>query len=138
MWALRFFFYPSWQYMTLDTVHDHFIIPTTAATRFFLVVVPLMFVSGIVMVISEWGEGSTFVATIVALVGIIVSTYVGWIHIIPVNRTIAAGVPDQASLVVLLKRWMLLNNIRWITVTIMWGATVWYIIDKGDFVEALK
>ena len=57
MWALRFFFYPSWSKMTVDNVQDHFIIPTTAATRFFLVVVPLMFFSGIVMVITEWGDG---------------------------------------------------------------------------------
>ena len=46
MWSLRFFFYPSWSKMTVDNVQDHFIIPTSAATRFFLVVVPIMFFSG--------------------------------------------------------------------------------------------
>ncbi len=92
MWSLRFFFYPSWSKMTVDNVQDHFIIPTSAATRFFLVVVPIMFFSGIVMVISEWGDGQTFVATLIAFAGIVVSTYVGWIHIIPVNRKIKAGV----------------------------------------------
>ena len=34
MWSLRFFFYPSWSKMTVDNVQDHFIIPTSAATRF--------------------------------------------------------------------------------------------------------
>ena len=40
MWSFRFFFYPSWSKMTVDNVQDHFIVPTSAATRFFLVVVP--------------------------------------------------------------------------------------------------
>jgi hypothetical protein len=128
MWALRFFFYPSWSKMTVDNVQDHFIIPTTAATRFFLIVVPLMFFSGIVMVITE---------SLIAFAGIVVSTYVGWIHIIPVNRTIKAGVASNEALVPLLKKWMMLNNIRWITVTIMWGAAVWYIIAKGNFTDAV-
>lgn len=137
MWSLRFFFYPSWSTMTVDNVQDHFIIPTSAATRFFLVVVPIMFFSGIVMVITEWGDGQTFVAVLIAFAGIVVSTYVGWIHIIPVNRIIKAGVADTETLVPLLQKWMMLNNIRWITVTIMWAATVWYIIAKGDFPDAV-
>ena len=45
--------------------------------------------------------------------------------------------PDTQTLVPLLKKWMMLNNIRWITVTIMWAATVWYIIAKGDFPDAV-
>ncbi len=133
MWSLRFFFYPSWSKMNVDNVQDHFIIPTSAATRFFLVIVPIMIFSGLVMVITEWGNGQTFVATIVALAGIIASTYVGWIHIIPVNRIIKAGVADTETLIPLLQKWMMLNNIRWVTVTIMWSATVWYIIAKGNF-----
>jgi hypothetical protein len=32
---------------------------------------------------------------------------------------------------------MMLNNIRWVTVTIMWGAAVWYIIAKGNFPDAV-
>ena len=79
----------------------------------------------------------TFVATLIAFAGIVVSTYVGWIHIIPVNRTIKAGVASNEALVPLLKKWMMLNNIRWITVTIMWGAAVWYIIAKGNFTDAV-
>ena len=78
-----------------------------------------------------------FVAALIALTGIIVSTYVGWIHIIPVNRTIKAGVADDTALVPLLRKWMQLNNIRWVTVTIMWGAAVWFIIAVGDFTSAV-
>jgi hypothetical protein len=138
MWSLRFFFYPSWTKINLDTVNDHFVIPTSSATRFFLVVVPLMFLTGIVLVVDEWGNGEVFVATIVALLGITISTVVGSLLIIPINRRIAHGVPDQATLVTLLKRWMMLNNIRWVTVTVMWGAVVWYLLAKGNFVDAVS
>jgi hypothetical protein len=33
---------------------------------------------------------------------------------------------------------MFLNDVRLVTVTIMWGAIVWYFIAKGDFIDALK
>lgn len=136
MWSLQFFFYPSWHGMTVDNVQEHFIIPTSAATRFFSVVVPLMFASGIVMMASEWGE-DVFVLTVVAFLGICVSTYVGWIHIIPVNRRIKAGVPDNAALVPLLKKWMFLNTVRFVTVTIMWAAAVWYVVAKGNLLDRI-
>jgi hypothetical protein len=138
MWALHFFFYPSWTGMTVDTVQEHFVVPTSAATRFFLVVVPIMFFSGLVLIATEWANGGAFAAVIIAFLGICASTYVGWIHIIPINRRIKAGVADQAHLVPLLKRWMFLNDVRLVTVTIMWGAIVWYFIAKGDFIDALK
>jgi hypothetical protein len=132
MWALRFFFYPSWSKMTVDNVHDHFIIPTSAATRFFLVVVPIMFFSGIVMVITEWGDGWTFVATLIAFAGIVVSTYVGWIHIIPVNRIIKAGVAETrrssaSEEVDDAEQHPLGHGHDHV------GRGVWYIIAKGNF-----
>jgi hypothetical protein len=135
MWALQFFFYPSWTKVNVDNVQDHFVVPTSAATRFFLVVVPIMFVSGAVMVVTEWGEGWTLVAAILAFLGIVESTFVGWMLIIPINRKIRDGVADDAALQPLLKRWMKLNTLRLFTVTIMWGATVWYLIAEGSFVD---
>lgn len=137
MWALNIFFYPSWESVTVDTVQDQFIKPTTAATKFFLVVVPIMFVSGVAMIVTEWGEGWTLVAAILAFLGICESTFVGWLLIIPINRKIGDGVADNATLRPLLKRWMKLNTIRLVTVTIMWAATVWYVIVEGDFVDAV-
>jgi hypothetical protein len=139
MWALHFFFYPSWKSMRLDSVQDHFIIPTSAATRFFLVVVPIMFLTGLALVINEIGDwGAPFWAAVIAFLGISGSTYVGWIHIIPINRRIKAGVADEATLSHLLQRWMFLNDVRLLTTTVMWGATVWYFVAKGNLVDALK
>ncbi len=45
LWALHFFWYPSWEVMNVTTVQDHFINSTSAATDFFWIVVPIMFVT---------------------------------------------------------------------------------------------
>lgn len=59
MWVLRFFLYPTWRVLTPENVDDHFGVPTTLATRFFTFVVPPMFLSGIVLVWSERGRGTS-------------------------------------------------------------------------------
>lgn len=136
MWALRFFFFPGWQSMTVANVQEHFIVPTRAATRFFTVVVPLMFLTGLIMVITEWGENEIW-AALLAYLGILASTFVGTREIIPINKKIAAGVGSQDELVPLLKRWMFLNTLRFYTTTVMWGATMWYFVAKGNLLDAL-
>lgn len=138
MWVLRFFLYPTWRTLTPENVDNHFGVPTTEATRFFTVVVPLMFVSGIVLVWSEWGEWYV-VLSAVCLAGILVLTWVGQGIIIPVNKKIRGGEFDgQAGLTPLLVRWMKLNDIRFVGATITWAAIVWYIVAKGDLLGALE
>lgn len=137
MWVLKFFWYPAWEIMTIDTVQDYFIIPTDHATSFFTVIVPLMFISGIIMLVTEFRK-KLFWVVLIAFLGISASTFVGWIYIIPINETIKAGVADNVQLKELLREWMHLNNIRWITVTIMWAATVYYIFAKGKILSAFN
>jgi hypothetical protein len=122
--------------MTVASVQAHFIVPTQAATRFFTVVVPLMFVSGVIMIATDWGKAQLWQA-VVAVLGLTASTVVGRFMIIPINQRIAKGV-DQATLVPLLKRWMLLNDTRFVTTTIMWLATLWYFVGRGHLTQALK
>jgi Domain of unknown function (DUF1772) len=137
MWVLRFFLYPTWQTLTPENVDDHFGIPTTLATRFFTVVVPLMFLSGIVLVWSEWGAWYLSLAA-VCLLGIIVLTYVGQRLIIPINKKIRGGDFSGATgLTPLLKRWMMLNDIRFVGATITWVAIVWYLVARGGLPEVL-
>ena len=52
LWALHYFWYPSWEVITVDTVQDHFIMPTSAATVFFTYVVSAMFLASIVMIVT--------------------------------------------------------------------------------------
>ena len=140
MWVLRFFLYPTWRVLTPDNVAQHFGVPTILATKFFTIVVPPMFLSGIVLVVTEWGDWSPLVwLAAVCLVGIVVLTYVGQQIIIPVNKKIRGGEFDgPAGLTPLLMRWMQLNNIRFVVSTITWAAIVWYVVAKGDLLEALS
>jgi hypothetical protein len=128
LWALHYFWYPSWNVMNVDNVHDHFILPTSAATEFFTIVVPVMFLTSGVMIWQEWRTRFRWHA-IIGFLGVSVATFVGWILIIPVNKTIAGGVP-QAELTELLQRWMMLNDIRWVSVTTMWLALTLYLLMR--------
>ena len=141
MWVLRFFLYPTWKSLTPENVYQHFGIPTILATKFFTVVVPPMFLSGIVLVVSEWGEWDHPLVWLgaVCLVGIVVLTYVGQQIIIPVNKKIRGGEYDgPEGLTPLLMRWMQLNNIRFVASTITWAAIVWYIAAKADLLGAFE
>jgi uncharacterized membrane protein len=138
MWVLRFFLYPTWRSLGPDNVMEHFGVPTILATKFFTVVVPPMFLSGIVLVVSEWG-GSLVWLGAACLVGIVVLTYVGQQIIIPVNKRIRGGEYDgPAGLTPLLMRWMQLNNIRFVVSTLTWIAIVWYLVAKPDLLAALQ
>lgn len=128
LWALRFFWYPSWEVMNTGNVQDHFILPTSAATEFFTIVVPIMFLTSLVMIWQEWKTRFRWHA-IIGFLGVMGATLVGQILIIPVNKTIASGV-DQAGLEELLHEWMMLNDIRWIIVTIMWLTLMIYLLMK--------
>ncbi len=133
LWALHFFWYPSWEVMNVGNVQDHFILSTSAATRFFTVVVPIMFLTSIIMIWLEWKTKFRWHA-IVGLLGVTGATLVGQILIIPVNKRIAGGV-DQATLTELLEEWMVLNDIRWIIITIMWLALMIYFLMKPSLSE---
>jgi hypothetical protein len=138
MWVLRFFLYPTWEALTPDNVYQHFGVPTILATRFFTVVVPPMFLAGVVLVVSEWGDPLVWVAA-GCLAGIILLTYVGQALIIPVNKKIRGGEYDgPAGLTPLLMRWMRLNDIRFVGSTVTWAAIVWYLVAKPDLLEALQ
>jgi len=138
MWVLRFFLYPTWRVLTPDNVGQHFGVPTLLATKFFTMVVPPMFLSGIVLVVSEWGNRLGWLGA-VCLAGIILLTYVGQGIIVPVNKKIRAGEFDgPAGLTPLLLRWMQLNNIRFVASTITWAAIVWYLVAKPDLLGALR
>ncbi len=134
LWALRFFWYPSWEVIDVASVQDHFINPTSAATDFFWIVVPIMFVANGIMIFLErktrhrW----TFVVALAAISG---ASYIGQQLIIPVNETIAQGITDQARLTEYLTDWMKYNDWRWMVMNVMWLALVYYYIAKGDLMS---
>jgi|AntDryMetagUQ255_1029468.scaffolds.fasta_scaffold00814_4 hypothetical protein len=134
--TLRLFLYPSWHSLTPATANAQFTLPTEAATRFFLRAIPTWIIVSLVMIVTEWGE-STMWPAIIAFLGLMTTTLVGWFTIQPINREIKAGVSDMDRLTVLLKRWMKLNDLRWAAVIVMWGAVCWYFVQKPDLPGAL-
>lgn len=128
--TLRLFRYPSWNAIGPDTTLDDFTVPTGVATRFFLVAIPTWMFTGIVMIVTEWGEPLLWTA-IVAFIGLLTTTCVGWFGTQPINREIKAGARDEARLNQLLVRWMKINDLRWAAVIVMWAALCWYFVAKG-------
>lgn len=131
LWALRFFWFPGWKSITTDVVQEHFIGPTSRATVFFTIVVPVMFVCNLVMIWQEWRTKFRW-ASIIAMIGIVGSTIVGKLLIIPINDEIALGKTNQADLTIMLQKWMDLNDIRWILMTIMWLALMYFFLAKKE------
>lgn len=137
LWALHFFWFPSWTHLTVDNYYDQFIPQTSTATEFFTIVVPPMFLALVVMVVSEWKTHFRWTA-IAALVCLSAATYVGQLHIIPVNKILATGITDQARLSELLQQWMFLNDTRWVLLSIMWLVMMYYFSARGDLLQKLS
>lgn len=131
MWALHFFWYPGWHYLNQGNVQDAFVGPTSLATKFFTILVPIMMVSCIILIITEWKNPVRW-TTWVITAGIIGATVVGKMLIIPINQTIAAGVADQQTLNDLLTRWMDLNNLRMAITTVMWLGCLFYFMLRKN------
>lgn len=136
LWALHYFWYPSWEVMTVDVVQDHFINPTGAATEFFWIVVPIMFLNNTVLIWKEWKHQMRW-AAIFAMLCLIGASYVGQSHIIPVNDEIAKGMLNAAELSEKLEHWMYLNDIRWIIMSLMWICMMYYFFSKGNLTEVI-
>lgn len=134
--TLRLFLYPGWHALRPETTKDRFTAPTEAATRFFLIAIPTWLLTAVVMIVSEWGEPEIWLA-VVAFLGLMTTTCVGWWGIQPINREIKAGAIDPQRLTVLLRKWMKINDLRWIAVIVMWGALCAYFVIKPDLPGAL-
>jgi hypothetical protein len=136
LWSLRFFWFPTWRNLQIDNYYEQFIPQTTAATQFFTVVVPIMFFCCLVMIVSEWRTKFRW-AAIGALVCLGAGTWDGQLYIIPINKILATHITDQNQLTTLLERWMMLNDIRWVLLTLMWLVMMVYFIAKGNLLAAL-
>lgn len=131
LWSLRFFFYPSWREFKVDNYYPHFIPQTDRATKFFTVVVPLMYLTLTVQAIAEW-KGRFRWVPFAGLLGLTGSTWVGQAKIIPINKTLAKGVTDQTELEGYFRNWMRLNDMRFVMMTATWLVLMWYFIARAE------
>jgi hypothetical protein len=134
--TLRLFLYPGWHALRPETTEEQFTAPTERATWFFLRAIPTWIFVALVMIVTEWNDDELWLA-IVAFLGLMTTTCVGWFGIQPINREIKAGVQDPERLTVLLRKWMKINDLRLAAVVIMWAALCWYFVQKPDLPGAL-
>jgi hypothetical protein len=122
MVSVLLFWYPTWISLTLTTIHENFSIPAKLATNLFIVLIPIMFITSAIMIISEWKTPLKWPA-IVILLGSLGSTTMAYYFLFPLNDIIAAGVPTQAGLTEILKKWMVLNDYR-----VFFSVTTWFAV----------
>ncbi len=137
LWALHFFWFPSWKHLTVANYYDQFIPQTDAATKFFTIWVPVTFVC---LLIMAWTERKTRLRWVpwAGLVCLGISTGVGTMLIIPINKFLATRITDQAVLTERMERWMFLNNIRWVTETAAWVVMAYYFVAKGRLASRIE
>ena len=130
-WSLHFFWFPSYpETLNVENYYNAIIPITDAATRFFFITIPIMALALVIMLISEWKTKLMWVP-LAWFAGLLAPVLVQQIYIEDVNNQFKAGVTDQATLLELLHRWMFLNDVRWIVLTIMWCITMYFFIAKA-------
>jgi len=137
LWSLHFFWFPTWRHLRVETYYEQFIPQTTAATQFFTIVVPLMFASLIIIIIQEWKTTLKWVG-LAGLLTLGAATFFGTMRIIPINKTLKAGITDQAQLNNLLGQWIQLNETRFILLSLLWLIFVFYVLRKGNIARAMN
>ena len=88
-----------------------------------------MFLTNIIWMIAEWKRFKWY--AIIAFVCEGAATYVGQQLIIPINKTIGAGLESQAQLNDYMLEWIKLNDVRWVIMTIMWLTMMVYFNHKA-------
>ena len=134
--SLHFFWFPTFESLTVDNYYEHIMVQTTNATRFFFVVIPPMILAIFVMLWSEWKTRFRWVP-IAWIIGLGVPIWVQQGPIEAVNAVLGTHVTDQAQLETLLQRWMMLNHVRWAILAVMWGITLYYFVAKGRLMKVI-
>lgn len=130
-WSLHFFWFPHYpETLNVNNYYDAIIPQTTTATKFFFITIPIMAAAILVMLITEW-KGKLRWVPLAWIPGLLAPVLVQQIAIENVNDQFKAGITDPVQLQVLLDRWMYLNDIRWIILTIMWLITMYFFIAKA-------
>lgn len=123
--SLILFSFPVAPQLTPDNYYLQFVSQVEAASEFFTVMTKLMIASGIVMLISEWRNGTRWVP-IVVLLAVGAATALTLIWIFPYNEEMAGHIRDPQRLQQVLGEWMQLNRIRTALWCVQWAAMMCY------------
>lgn len=124
-WSTAIFQFPVMPQLTIDNYYLHFIPQIDAATDFFTFLVTLMFVTCVVMIISEWRTRFRWVP-ILLLLAVIAATCLTYFVIFPVNDVLRAGIKDLAQLQEVVHQWIFLTKIRVAIWSFEWALMMYY------------
>jgi hypothetical protein len=130
-WSLHFFWFPHYPHtLNLGNYYDAIIPQTTTATKYFFITIPIMAVAILVMLITEWKSRLRWVP-ILWIPGLLAPVIVQQAFIEKINNQFIAGVSDMDTLKTLLIKWMFLNDVRFVILTLMWGVTMYFFLAKA-------
>jgi hypothetical protein len=120
-WSLILFSFPIRPQLTVNNYYLQFVPQVTAATHFFTWMTAVMLISGVAMIITEFRSPLRW-APIIVVAGILASTVLTVVKILPLNSKMSAGITDPRELDAILDAWIRLNRIRVSFWTIQWIA----------------
>ncbi len=123
--SLVFFQLPLEPKLTVDNYYLIFVAPVTANTHFFTYMTIVMLITAVIMLATEWLSGLRWVPVVV-LIGIVVTTLLTVIVIIPLNDKLAAGIVDPTELRSIFHKWANLNRARFSLWAIQWAAMAYW------------
>jgi len=130
-WSLHFFWFPHYpDTLNLGNYYDAIIPQTTTATRYFFITIPIMAVAILIMLITEWKSRLRWVP-ILWIPGLLAPVIVQQAFIEKINNEFIAGVKDMETLKTLLTKWMFMNDVRFVILTLMWGVTMYFFLAKA-------
>lgn len=133
MLTMKFFLFPMWSTVRLDTLESQMGFPVRRATITFTWLLPAMLAAPIVMVVADWGMPTAVLAWL-CLGGVFVLSVVSQLLQRPLNVELYSGtIRTDEHLQTVIQRWMGVNTVRFYAAAFTWVLTLWYIVAHADY-----
>ena len=125
--TLVFFLFPIAPELRPDTYRAPFVLPVTAATRFFTYMTTAMLAGSAALVVLEWSSGRWLPGALYLVLTAAATVLTVW-RIFPLNRRMADGIRDARELQSVLASWTRMNTVRAALWALQWASiAAWWI-----------
>jgi len=138
MLTMKFFLFPMWSTVRLETLETQLGFPVRRATITFTYLLPLMLAAPVVLVIADWGTATVWLAW-ACLAGVLALSVLSQLLQRPLNLKLYSGtIRSDEELQAVVRRWMSVNGVRFIAAAATWVLTLWYILARGGYFGVLS